>query len=413
MKIINLQAENIKRLKAVDITPSGDLFEVGGKNGQGKTSVLDAIWWGLGGAAGVQATPIRDGEEKAVIRIDLGDLVVTRRFNAQDDGTFTTTLKVANSEGASYGSPQEQLNALLGALSFDPLAFSRMDAKSQAQTLVGLTDFDYIASQQKSKRAYDERTDINREIKRLKATIDRAPETPAGLPDEIPSMGGLAEELQNAIAANEQLSDRERKRAAARTRLAGMDTEIEEMRTRLAGLEQDRDTLKEKVDNLKPLPAPLDTAAIKARMNSLEETVALCRERDALTAARGELAKQQDQAQECTDIIEDERAALKEAIENADLGVSGLALSEDGVTLDGMPFEQASDAQQLQASVAIAMALNPKLRVLRIRDGSLLDDDAMATLAEVAQDRDFQIWIERVGNDIDVGVVIEDGEIRE
>lgn len=65
MKIISLQAENVKRLTAVSITPDGNLVQISGRNGQGKTSVLDAIWWALEGAANIQAEPIRKGADEA------------------------------------------------------------------------------------------------------------------------------------------------------------------------------------------------------------------------------------------------------------------------------------------------------------------------------------------------------------
>jgi hypothetical protein len=82
------------------------------------------------------------------------------------------------------------------------------------------------------------------------------------------------------------------------------------------------------------------------------------------------------------------------------------------VLLNELPFEQASDAERLSASVRIAAALAPKLRVIRIRDGSLLDDSSMALLRQFAQDHDFQMWIERVDSTGAVGFVIEDGHVR-
>jgi DNA repair exonuclease SbcCD ATPase subunit len=120
VKILRLTAENVKKLKVVDITANAGMNQITGKNGSGKTSVLDSIWWALGGKDGIQAVPIRKGQEKAFIRLDLGELIVERRFNASG----TTTLSVKNSEGAAYPSPQSMLDALVGSLSFDPLAFS-------------------------------------------------------------------------------------------------------------------------------------------------------------------------------------------------------------------------------------------------------------------------------------------------
>jgi len=92
--------------------------------------------------------------------------------------------------------------------------------------------------------------------------------------------------------------------------------------------------------------------------------------------------------------------------------VDGLGFGDGIVTLNDLPFEQASDAERLRVSIAIAMATNPKLRVIRIRDGSLLDEDSMKMIAEMAKDGDFQYWIERVDSTGTVGIVLEDGEVK-
>ena len=111
--------------------------------------------------------------------------------------------------------------------------------------------------------------------------------------------------------------------------------------------------------------------------------------------------------------IEQIDEARVNALAAAEFPVPGLSIGEDGSCLyNGIPFDQVSDAERLTISVAIAMASNPKLRVIRIRDGSLLDDDAMARLAAMADKNDYQIWIERVDGSGTVGFVIEDGHIK-
>jgi hypothetical protein len=59
----------------------------------------------------------------------------------------------------------------------------------------------------------------------------------------------------------------------------------------------------------------------------------------------------------------------------------------------------------------MALAMNPDLRVILIRDGSLLDAENLAVIEEMAAERDAQIWIERVSDDRSVGIVIEDGAL--
>jgi hypothetical protein len=91
--------------------------------------------------------------------------------------------------------------------------------------------------------------------------------------------------------------------------------------------------------------------------------------------------------------------------------VEGLGFDTDGVTFNGIPLAQVSAAERLRVSVAMAMSLNPTVRVIRITDGSLLDSDNMAIIADLADTNDFQVWIERVDETGDVGIVIEDGVI--
>lgn len=185
MKIIALEAENLKRLTAVRIEPNGNLVQITGKNGQGKTSVLDAIWWALAGTSNVQTTPIRKGEERATISLDLGKLKVLRKFIAQDDGSYTTSITVENGEGARFQSPQKMLDALVGQLSFDPLEFSRMKPADQVQALRSLVrDFDFDAAAVEHKADFDERTIQNRKAKDCQAAADVLGQ---GLPDEIPA----------------------------------------------------------------------------------------------------------------------------------------------------------------------------------------------------------------------------------
>jgi hypothetical protein len=92
--------------------------------------------------------------------------------------------------------------------------------------------------------------------------------------------------------------------------------------------------------------------------------------------------------------------------------IKGLSWDEDKVLYNGIPYEQISSAEQLKVSMSIAMAANPKLRMLIIKDGSLLDNDNLKVIAELTKGQDFQAWIEKVSDNDKVGIVIEDGEIK-
>ncbi len=173
MRIVNLVAENIKRIVAIDISPTSNMVTISGRNGSGKTSILDSIWWALAGTSHIQPAPIRKNATTARIRLDLGEIVVTRTFRKADEGRVTTAITVTTADGARYQSPQGMLDKLLGELSFDPLAFTRMSPAEQVETLrrfVPGVDFDAIDAA--AKADYERRTDVNRQAKSLRAQLE-------------------------------------------------------------------------------------------------------------------------------------------------------------------------------------------------------------------------------------------------
>ena len=101
-----------------------------------------------------------------------------------------------------------------------------------------------------------------------------------------------------------------------------------------------------------------------------------------------------------------------DAIAAASFPVPGLGFNDTGVTFKGLPFAQCSSAEKLRVSVAVAMSAAPKLRVIRITDGSLIDSKNLEILSTLAKENDFQLWIEKVDESGKVGVYIEDGEVK-
>ena len=102
---------------------------------------------------------------------------------------------------------------------------------------------------------------------------------------------------------------------------------------------------------------------------------------------------------------------LARAVAAAHMPIEGLAFDDEGVTYNGLPFRQCSASEQLRVSVAMCMAVNPTVRVIRITDGSLLDSDSLALIAEMAGANDFQVWCEVVDESGQLGITIEDGSV--
>jgi len=425
LKIVQFNAENIKRLVAVEIRPDGNLVEITGRNGQGKTSILDAIWWALDSNKVVQSKPVRDGADSGYVRLDLGDYIVTKKFKVKGDDEFTTTLTVENRDGAKYGSPVELLKTFLGDLTFDPLAFSRMKARDQVMALRAMVPgFDFAANDAANDADFKARTDVNRTVRDLTARIE-AIQVPESAPTERVSASSLLAELQSAMEHNEHIEKERRRRGgldakiaqlrdandARRDEIKRLEQRIVDTKNGIAAAEQAIEELNDELDGVKDNVEPIDTTPIRERIASAEEMNRLVDRHAEREALKRQAADAQARSDELTKVMEERKAAASKAVREAKLPVPGLELTEEAVLLNGVPFNQASDAEQLRVSIAVAGAMNPRLRVIRVRDGSLLDDDAMATLRAYADENDMQIWIERVDSSGKVGVVIEDGMV--
>lgn len=428
MRIAKLVAENFKRLHAVEITPTGDIVNITGRNGQGKTSVLDALWVALAGKGVSPTQPIRKGADGALIRVDLGKYIVTRTFERKDEGGYTTSIKVENADGARFPTPQKMLDEFLGELSFDPLAFTRMDRKSQFDTMrkfVPGVDFEAIDNAQRGD--FERRAEVNRKQREAQAAANAIAE-PAAMPERVDEAALVAEmskatAVDQAIAAHLRESDGyKRECVRKKDEAAAARAQAVELRQRALKLEQDAEACMaaateqlQKLDAMAPPPQPIDVAAIAGKLNQAREvnrSVDVLEQKIAEKRALVTMAKTLADASEDLTAKMDQRQADKQAaIAAAKMPVPGITFGEGCVLLDGVPFEQGSDAEQLRTSVAIAASLNPTLRVIRIRDGSLLDEQSMKWLAEFAKERDLQIWIEVVGTDAKVGVLIEDGRV--
>ena len=427
MKIVELRAENVKRLSAVIIKPTDDVVQITGRNDQGKSSVLDSIWFALGGAEAFDSEPIRAGADEASIYLDLGEIKVTRKIKRRE-GTpsFTSSLIVENAEGMRPKSPHTLLNELVGRFSLDPLAFSRMRAKEQFDALkVLVPGFDFDASAAADAEAYERRTVENRKGKEAKAAAGAlgASETRVAEIDEQPILADLA----RAGEFNQSIEERRRRRTEAKQKILTLEDKAKECGAKIADLlreisvlEENQGTAREealtliqKLAEAPSLPEPLDTVKLSEALSAARAVnveASKQRQRDEMLKAG---LIHEGRANDLTVAMEARAAARTAAIIAAELPVAGLSLGADEVLIDGFPFAQAATSKKIRTSVALAMAMNPKIRVIRIMDGSLLDSDAMQPIADMAAAKDFQVWIEKVDTSGTVGVVIEDGHIKE
>lgn len=407
-KIIELSIENVKRIQALTITPNGDHVILGGQNEQGKTSTLDAITMALSGGKKIPDIPIRKGQKHARVEIDLGDMIVERRFSKSG-----STLEVRPKDGGpKFSSPQAMLDKLFGNLSFDPLVFTAMKPADQLKTLKEIVGVDLSDLDAKREEIYTERSLVNREIKLAEGRIATMPKYPeAGQSVDTQS---LLAELKKAEQQNKAAEQAEREMQSCTTQIEQYDAELDRMRVRAAEIKKAQAELVEKRASFaENAIEPIDTSTITDQLVNAEELNEKVAANEARKKAESELRAKTFESEKLTQAIQDIDNQKEQRLAEAKFPVQGLSFSEDGVLLNGLPFEQASEEQQIVVSAAMGLALRPELRVLLIRKAALLDDKHLSALLAWANEHDAQLWIERVGEGKECTVILEDGMVAE
>jgi len=403
MKILKLQAENIKRLTAVEITPDGSVIKISGKNASGKTSVLDSIWWAMGGGDNIQGKPVRKGAEKGKITLDLGDLQVERRFTQKG-----TSLIVTNKEGARYPSPQSVLDKLVGKLAFDPLEFMRLRPKEQFLSLLDLVpvgeQLDKLDEQRKA--VFDQRTTVNRELKqKAGAMVDNPIDETA--PDDVVPATEVLQEIQLTEESNREYDNIVGARKAHVSNIESMKEQISDLQRRI----KETQAMVNEADKHLEGRENIDVDPLRECLSGIEDENDRARRKQAARTIAEEHSTLEKRADTLTKSIQKIDKDKEKILASAEFPADGLSFDEGIVTYNDLPLDQASAAEQLRVSMSIAMAANPEFRVIRITDGSLMDSDSFAMIEEMADQNDFQIWVEVVDESGKVGVVIEDGHI--
>lgn len=440
MKIVKLVAENFKKLKAVEIAPAGNMIEITGKCEQGKTTILDAIQAALCGQKWDE--PVREGQDKGKVVIDLGDKIVTRTFTKAGGGTLT----VASKDGAKYPSPQSLLDKLVGKIAFDPLAFSReKDSKKQVEMLLKVVDVvvDPVKLQEISgvkveimpnpldmlntayKAVYEDRAVVNRDLDKAKKALEDMPKVEKVEPVLLTELVVEKEELQKINETNKL--DREMLKQAI-TRVEVLKTEEQLLIENIEILERELETVKNQlvVKGNEIFAAGVDKARLQVVVDALQDrdlteintkisnADATNKQAQQYTDYQAKLAeseKHQAEANALTAKIEAIKNYKTEIIKNTKFPVPGLDFANGGVTFDGKPFSQASSAQKMRVGIGIGMAGNPELRVIMLDGYESLDSDQRKIVEEMAQEHDFQVWTTSVSSE-GVGIYIEDGEIK-
>lgn len=418
VKITALEAENVKRIKAVALTPSPTgLTLVGGNNNQGKTSVLDALAWALGGERFRPDAAQRDGAiAPAHLKVTLSNGVIVERKGKN------ASLTVTDPTGRRSG--QQLLNAFVEPLALDLPRFMEASDKEKADILLRIIGIgaELHTRDLEIKGLYDKRTFTGQLAAQKKHFAEEMISYPEA-PDEPVSASELIRQQQDILARNGENQRLRAQYAELEQQVQQCVDELKRTRERIATLQQLADELDAKHTKLfnqretarKTVSQLQDesTAELEASIRDIEETNRKVRANLEKSRAEDEAAQYASEYDRLTESIQQKRADRMALLNGADLPLPGLSVEDGVLTYNGKRWRDMSGSDQLRVAAAIVRRLNPDCGFVLLDKLEQMD---MTTLQE------FSAWLEaeglqaiatRVSTGSECQIIIEDGMVKD
>ena len=411
VKINRLEIENVKRIKAVKISPTENgLTIIGGNNNQGKTSVLDAIAWALGGEKYRPSRAQRDGSAiPPNLHVVLSNGLVVERKGKN------SALKVTDPGGNKGG--QQLLNEFVEQLALDLPRFMEASGKEKAQTLLKIIGIgDRLAElDQKERELYSTRTSVGQiAVKKEKFAEEQTfyPDVPM----EPVSPSGLIREQQEILARN---GENQRKREQVKKYQSSVHFFRQSVDSMRKQLETEERKLKEAEENLRI--AQMDAEDLQDESTAeLEESIANIEEINRKVRANLDKEKAEDDAREfrkqyesLTAEISSIRGEREKLLDRAELPLPELSVEDGELVYRGQKWDNMSGSDRLKVSTAIVRKLNPKCGFVLLDKLEQMDTGTLKEFGEWLEEEGLQAIATRVSTGGECSIIIEDGYVAE
>lgn len=408
--INELQVENLKRIKAVKLEPSASgLTVIGGKNGQGKTSVLDAIAWALGGEKFRPGNPTRDGAlTPPNLHVVLSNGIIVERKGANG------SLKVIDPTGKKSG--QRLLDEFISKLALNLPAFLHASEAEKSKALlqiIGVGD-QLMEMDRKEEQLYNQRKEVGRIADRKKKAAEEMPFYP-NMPAEPVSVSDLLKEQQDILARN---GENDRKRRNAREMQERFMRAESNYKAAMEALKAAEDTLrKARADAEVAAKSAQDlrdesTAELEENLRNVEVMNEKIRANAAKEGAELEANNLQQEYEGLTEQIESVRSDRADLLKEADLPLPGLSVQDGQLLYKGEPWDGMSGAEQLKVAVAIIRKLNPECGFVLIDKLEQMDTDTLREFGKWLEEEGLQVIATRVSTGDECSIIIEDGMVK-
>ena len=411
VKIAALEAENVKRIKAVALTPSPTgLTIVGGNNNQGKTSVLDALAWALGGEKFRPTAAVRDGAlAPPHLKVILSNGVVVERRGKN------SSLTVTDPTGQRSG--QQLLNAFVEPLALDLPRFMQASDKDKADTLlniIGVGDA-LTGLDREIKALYDRRTVIGQIGAQKRHAAEELTEYPDA-PSEPVSAIELIQQQQEILLHNADNQRKRMKLAQLEEQEKQLGRRVQELSQELEMVEHQLTAVQQDVQDATKTVAQLQdesTAELEQSIRNVEEINRQVSANLAKSKAQDEAERYAQEYTALTEQIKAKRTARMDLLNGADLPLTGLGVEDGRLTYNGKHWQDMSGSDQLRVATAIVRRLNPDCGFVLLDKLEQMD---LATLAEFGswlQTEGLQAIATRVSTGGECQIIIEDGRVKD
>lgn len=411
VKIAALEAENVKRIKAVALTPSPTgLTIVGGNNNQGKTSVLDALAWALGGEKFRPTAAVRDGAlAPPHLKVILSNGVVVERRGKN------SSLTVTDPTGQRSG--QQLLNAFVEPLALDLPRFMQASDKDKADTLlniIGVGDA-LTGLNREIKALYDRRTVIGQIGAQKRHAAEELTEYPDA-PSEPVSAIELIQQQQEILLHNADNQRKRMKLAQLEEQEKQLGRRVQELSQELEMVEHQLTAVQQDVQDATKTVAQLQdesTAELEQSIRNVEEINRQVSANLAKSKAQDEAERYAQEYTALTEQIKAKRTARMDLLNGADLPLTGLGVEDGSLTYNGKHWQDMSGSDQLRVATAIVRRLNPDCGFVLLDKLEQMD---LATLAEFGswlQAEGLQAIATRVSTGGECQIIIEDGRVKD
>lgn len=416
IRINKLEIENVKRVKAVKLKPSDTgLTIIGGNNQQGKTSVLDAITWALGGN---KYRPSNAKNESSVIppiiKLTMSNGLVVERKGKNSD------LKVIDPRGEKAG--QQLLDSFVEELALNLPKFMNQSSKEKANTLLQIIGVgDKLAElEQEEKEAYNKRHAIG-QIADQKEKYAKEQVYYPDAPQQLISASDLIKRQQEILAKNGQnqihrnnLKELEASQVLDKEKYEQITAKIEELTREKEGLGSLINSRAENIELAKKTVEELQdesTAELEASIENIEQLNEKVRANLSKEKAEEDVQGYRDQYSKLSTIINDIRKKKTDLLNSANLPLEGLMVDDGELLYKGYKWDSMSGAEQLKVATAIVRKLNPDCGFVLMDKLEQMDLDTLKEFGQWLEQEGLQVIATRVSKGDECSIIIEDGHV--